>query len=80
VLSSLLSQPTKYHSKQSAKNNKAIEEISRYAADLHHLANEAINEISEFTTNKRNLAKRNTRSPRATKILKNLEAIISTVG
>jgi hypothetical protein len=56
-----------------------MEEISRYAADLHHLANEAINEISEFTTNIRNLARRNIRSPRATKILKNLEAIISTV-
>jgi len=67
VLYSLLSQPPKSHSKHSATDNKAIEEISRHTANLHHLADEAISKISEFTTNLRKLASRNTRSPRALK-------------
>lgn len=78
VLSSLLGKSTKTRTERSTKDDKSIRDISRSTTQLHKLADEAINAIYEFTSNLGKMAKRSSRSPRATQILKNLDITIST--
>ncbi len=47
-------------------------------SEFHELADRAIDEIYGFTSNLRSMAKQKSRSSRATQIIKNLKAIIST--
>jgi hypothetical protein len=54
MLSNLLGQPPKAHSKWSTKS---IKNISNHTTDFHKLANEAIDKIHTFTTNLRYMAK-----------------------
>jgi hypothetical protein len=77
VLASLLNKPNKSQSKQSTKDDKTIEDISKYTNDLYNYVDQTISKISKFTHNLSSLAKRSTRLPRATKSIKNLEATIA---
>jgi hypothetical protein len=63
---------------RSTKDDEVIKDLVRSTTEFHNVADKAVVEIHAFTSNLRNMAKQRTRSPRATQILKNLEAIIST--
>ncbi len=77
VLASLLNHTNKSTSTCSTADNDVLDEIAMITAGFYQQVDQAISRISKATQNAHSLAKKITRSPRATKIIKNLDAAIA---